>query len=109
MPNGWRRARRTRGGFRASPRSALDDDSQPLHTSFKGGSREAQDPGRAALTADPPTGLLENRGNVLALDVLEAPRMRLRAPSDGRCHDGAELEATTRRQDDGSLDEVLQL
>src|SRR5262245_57799035 len=99
----------TRCSLWCLPRSGTADDAELLHAGLEGGSLESQDPGRATVTADPPTRLLENRGDVLALDVLETPRLLFRASPGRRRHDGAELEATPGRQDDGPLDDVLQL
>src|SRR2546426_6484727 len=84
----------------ARPRSRTAEDAELLHPGLEGRSLEAQDLGGAVLTADPPTGLLENRDDVLALDVLEAPRLLLRAPAGRRGHDVAELEAALGREDD---------
>src|SRR5512141_1983736 len=84
-----------------SPRSGTADDAELPHAGLEGGSLETQDLGRAPLTADPPTRLLENRGDVLALDVLETPRRRLRALPRRCPNDGAEFEATPGRDNDG--------
>src|SRR5213594_3251666 len=93
----------------ARPRSGTAEDAELLHAGLEGRSLEAQDLGGAALTADPPTCLLENRGDVLALDILEAPQLLHWAPAGRRCHDVPELEAALGREDDRSLDDVLKL
>src|SRR2546422_6874472 len=80
-----------------------------LHAGLQRRSLEAQNLRCAALTADPPAGLLENGDDVLALDVLEASRVRLRTPPGRRRGEIAELEAAVRRDDDRPLDDVLQL
>src|SRR2546426_8371574 len=77
----------------ARPRSGTPEDAELLHAGLEGRSLEAQDLGGAALTADPPTGLLENCDDVLALDILEAPPRRRRAPASRRRHEVAKLEA----------------
>src|SRR6266536_4133595 len=108
------RAGRVRvGGARAAcgarRRSGTAEDLELLHAGLEGRSLEAQDPGGAALTADPPAGLLENREDVLALDILEAPRLRLQAPTGRPRHEIAEIEPAVGGEDDRPLDDVLQL
>src|SRR5262245_9173190 len=82
-------------------RSGRAEDAELLHTGFKCRSLEAQDLRGAALAADPPAGLLENGDDVLALDVLEVSRLRLRASGGGGGgrggHEAADLEPALRR------------
>src|SRR5262245_25138455 len=93
----------------ADPRSGAALDSELLHAGLERRALEAQDPGGAAVAADPPAGLLEHGGDVLAHDLVEASPGPLR-PRSGRrrSHDVAEGEAAARRQDDRALDDVLQ-
>ena len=58
---------------RDGSRSGIAVDAELLHAGLEGGALEVQNPGGAALTADPPAGLLENREDVTALDLLVDP------------------------------------
>src|SRR5881296_80882 len=120
MPNCWENAEgmatrevaRRAAGCESLPvtwsRSGTAEDAELLHAGLEVRSLEAQDLGGAALTADPPMGLLENCGDVLTLDILEAAQLLLWAPA-GRRHDVPQLEAALGREDDCPLDDVLQL
>src|SRR5206468_7630938 len=92
----------------ASPRSGTAEDAELFHAGLEGRSLEAQDSGGAALTADPPSGLVENRGDVPAFEVLQAARLRLRIAAGRSRHEFAKLEAALGREDDRPLDDVLQ-
>src|SRR5574342_967235 len=121
MPTGWESANGMAPGGTASkaagreppsvarPGSGTADDAELLHAGLESRSLEAQDPGGAAVPADPPPGLLERRDDVLALDVLEAPQRPPRAATGRRRQEVGKLEPALGGENHGPLDDVLQL
>src|SRR5262249_43915087 len=89
--------------------SGTAEDAEPLHAGLEGRSLEAQDLGGAALTADPPPGLLERRDDVLALDVLEVLGAAWWVAANRWCQEVGQFEPALGGQDLRPLVEVLQL
>src|SRR6185295_10534677 len=105
LPTGWENAEvmaarpRATGRPVARPRSGAALDAEPGHAGLERRSLETQDLCGAAVTADAPTGLLEDGEDVLALHVLEAAPLGFRAGAGRRGQDLAKLEAPLRGED----------
>src|SRR5262245_32835626 len=88
---------------------ARSRDPELAHAGFERGPLEPEDIRGSFLTTDAPAHPLENRPDVIPLHLLESrghDRSRLRG---GRRELVVQLDPAPRREDDGALDDVLEL
>src|SRR5262249_43126376 len=84
-------------------------DPELLHSGLQGGRLHSEERGGAPRAADPPSGDLEHPQDVLPLDLLQGPDGSAVGARAGGLQPGARIQARPLAQDDGPLDDVLEL
>src|SRR6516165_7410586 len=87
-------------------------DAELLEPAAEGVGVQSQDLGRAARALDDPLGLAEHGEDMAALDRFEGGSRQVRGRrrgAGGELGDALEVEGRSGREDDGALQDVLQL